>query len=277
MRIKVIKKTFLEFLDLIQLRGVLPSGKSGYINEKALLVATNNELRAENLDDTHVVYTNIKMKRVEIATPGQLPIEDLSEFIKIIKNFRGKNLTIEFDKISIKISDGVKTVSYKVSSNLSALKTVEESMIQLTENGYRYNLGELTDEIKTSVDITSDEMKSVTADGNLGESRIFPIEYADNKLKINITNDYDNGAMSFSNTFEVDVATGPNASTKVSYGFDNIFKNIKGQVELLFNEKFPLVIVCNSKDIDFLGLLGSFESEENFEDITEEDADSFFD
>jgi len=281
MRIKVIKKTFLEFLDLIMLKGTLPTGKIGQINEKTILTALNGELIAENLDITGAVYSKVNLKRVEVNSAGQFPIENIANFVKIIKNFRGKNLEIEFDKINVSITDGTKTTKYKVGANLSELKTVDESLVTKTNDTYilHQNIADkfnINPELETVIDITSDEMKSVTADGDLSSNRVFPIEYTGDRLNINITNDFGNEEVSYLNSFEIDIGEGPAAKTTVSYGFDNIFKNIVGQVSLYFNNNSPLIMECRTKDIDFVGLLAPLTDEESLEDITEEDLDNYF-
>lgn len=284
MRIKINKKILLEFLDLIMLKGTISSGKKDYLNKSTIITAINNELISENLDMTNAVYNKVTLKKVEVLNAGKIPIEDIPEFVKNIKNFKGKTLLIEFDKINIKITDGTKTGTFKVGAILSELKSVDESLIIKEKDSYKlhdlitkkYNIDEENALLKTAIDITSDELKTVTSDGDLTNNRIFPIHFSDDKLNIKVTNDYDNPDIEFINSFEIDISEGPDVKTTVSFGFDNIFNNIKGPVILYLNNDSPLVVECNNKDINFVALIAPMQEEESLEDFDEEDIDNFF-
>lgn len=244
------KKSDIETLvKLVELKGTLPDGKAGPLNDFFLLVAKNGELRVVKPDVTASVMITVGLKRANIKDEGIMPVGDIQEFKDFLKRM-GKNITISYDHKTITLFDGIKKSSFQATSE--DIELFEQSIVKKTDDGFYEMATDASTKLGTTFEVMATALKSVSDDGNLVGVRVFPIDVSENGLKVSVGEPQSSVIES-----KIDIVNFQGAPTKsqYAYGFDNIFANIGGLVKVTLGENTPMVVEMEEGDLYFQAVI----------------------
>ena len=244
MKFNIKNSNFKEFLKLVIMEGKNTEGKAYCLVDNCLLTIKNGKIYTNVMARAGIAIGMIKYKEVDIITPGEFAIANITLFLEYLNRFENDDeLTIELkdedNKVKIQRKSPRKTASIPIMAKENAddsLRASEGTKKIKEENGDFFFGGTKLD-IKLVVDCY--HIKQVIGDGDIGTLR--------RKYLIIVTNE--NGIMRVGDKImgiiesELPVTSKVGEGTAIyADGIDNVFKELKGDVEIFFANGAPMIV-----------------------------------
>lgn len=234
-----------KILTLTEARGIDVNGKGSQpILADMLLQVKQKGLMARNMDENEILLSQLRLEMVTIEQ-GNIPLK-LEKSIDTISRYKDNDeITVMYDEATnqvstSRISKPVQnyTIACIPESDLQSLRA--ENVILKWDSKLNYWL--YSDEkIKYDVKVVikADEIKDVLKDGELMESRSYPIKITPEYFEVRINNDetgeHSERELTFKSiNFPNDIKV-KEINSIYSAGFSQLFNQLSGEIELWFS------------------------------------------
>jgi hypothetical protein len=238
------------------------SGKE-YLSMQDMLLEVSDTIEVKSLSVLKELLVKVNYK-VNIIEQGQIPISDISMFVKFLERFvPTDDVTISLveNKVVIERENPKKTarmITTSAENVVASQGTATLSKHTKNANGfwstekYSYNL---------KIDFDAEEMQNVIGDGDLIKQRVYPFVVKQGKFNVPLTSK-EVGDLDTEILTSV-IASDPNnigpLNTRTAYaaGLDNLFSALQGKVSLYLVDGgfYPFVLEQHSEKFDFMALL----------------------
>jgi hypothetical protein len=280
----------LEVLNLAKKKGQNHTGDTTTLIEQCILNVGKKSIKIETTDLQEAVFDEITIKEFKCIEEGLIPVElekssddkKKNSLIDILGRFKPDNdveVDLQYGVIVIKrikprLTKKVNTINiddinYDNSEEGIPIKYIKKNDSWLTDGGKKYT---------TKIVIDASQFKEVIKDGDQIAHRSYPITISNKDVIISV---YDKDTGEGGDRELVTEKDGIRCGTKpvsslFSYAFGNVFKNLKGKLNIWLYQDEAMIITQDNKSYEFLTLYSSLEVEPTEEDeieVSEEEID----
>jgi len=253
-RIQLSVSKLKQFLGLVSCEGGTDDGnKRDKVIKEFVIFALDNTIESYATDKIGKLFANVKMV-VTVLEPGQFTIGDIDNFEKYLGIFEGKDiLTISQEGGIIKMErdSPAKMIKFSTVSidNIETHKTAE--LIHTRWKMTAVDMG--TDKVKLSdiINVKAEDLAQVVNDSAVVGEQHYPFIISKNEhgiftLKVEVGSLQTSMAV-IKSTIPA-VIQSVEMNNKYSYGFDNVFMALHGDVKLFTAPNMPLWVIKEESD-----------------------------
>jgi len=252
MKFNIKNNNFKEFLKLILMEGKDEQGTTVRLIENCLIEAKEGKLYSNVMPKSGVAIGIIRYKEVDVVSPGELSIPNVSMFLDYLNRFENDDeIVVELleqdNKVKVMRMSPKKIALIPITTkeNVDDSLRVIEAIKKIKDKEGKISFGETELNIKVVVD--SHYVKEVLKDGDIENMRRkFPFSVTEDKVLITV-GDKISGIIE--TELPVISKSGSGTATYLN-GIDNIFKELKGEVEIYFAEGAPMLVKKYSDKYD---------------------------
>jgi len=266
----------LEVLNLVRMKGKNHNGDNVTLIQSCILKINKKNIKIETTDLQEAVFTEVTIKEFNCIEEGLIPVE-----LEKPSNDKKKNTLIDSlerfksdDEIEVELQYGIIVVKRNKPRLTKKVNTITIDEVNYeNEEGIPITYISKNDtwntdggrNYTTKIIVDASEFKEVIKDGDQIAHRSYPV-MVNSKEVIVSTFDKDSGAGSERELVVVE-KDGLRCGTKpigslFSYGFGNVFGNLKGKINIWLYQDQAMIIHQDNKSYEYVIVYSSLEAEE---------------
>lgn len=247
MKFQISKSRLQDFINHIKLNGVLPDGSKQNLIDQFEIKVSKDKLSVMRSDHSHACFIAVSVS-ADVKESGTLPI-DIDEFEKYVKRM-GKDITVSFDDVTIKLEDGTKKIEYAAPAG--EIENFDELPFKKEDGKIVFSHGT---ELDTVFEINSKYLQDIVKDSKELESvKMFPINVQEETVMLTVG---DEQSATSTITAPITEFKGEPVSGKFGMGFNNVFSNVSGNLRIFMaNGEVPLFVeMIDTSAVEFQAML----------------------
>ena len=271
MKIKDTAANFKKFLTFCALPGTDVEGQKTFFKKvRGKIGKTGGTFFVTN--ESHDGFVSVSYKPAKVETVGEFWTDDLSHLLTLLSAISKGDIVVDVDEEKIKIFGSPS----RISTDNCDKKEIKESEFAETVGSSIKRNGTTNATIHNTVlpyyvKTKAELMQQVVKNASLVKGNVFyPFVVAkDGTLTIDAADDYDKIQTEIGKIAEFE--SEPFENTYLT-GFDNVFSNLSGDIELFFGENTPLIVYAKDGEYELMAMIVPWKPKEIDPDAPTEEA-----
>lgn len=242
-----------ELTDLIRLNGRGADGTVSSLIEDTIVRFGDNDVTVKAFDPMASVWVHLRGPFTNVRRSGALVIGDIGNFRSYLSRF-GEHTIVEITE-----QDGQYVISFNDEdrkqggypstdeTHIQSAEQVEDLPYRFTEDMDYPGVPEAGREMETWFTCDAKDIQDILEDGDTTEVRKYPITAEDGHVQVRV-GDEDGW---IDTDFTADKGNGV-ASSVFSYGMDNVWSNLRGQIDVYLEDEGPMWVHVDNDEVPYV-------------------------